>query len=158
MTKSKTYEVTNRTDEVGKVSHKAHLKAVQESEDGSDKESVYEVPLPPDGGWGWVVMIASFFINLIVDGVCYTFGVIFNGLLVTFGASETLTALVGSLVPGMYLIAGEQNVVPSRSLYSRNAVRCNICCNSYSSYRVVTILMTVLCRKELFDLNMFSEQ
>lgn len=106
MTKSKTYEVTSRTDEVGKVNHKAQLKAVQESEDGSDKESIYEVPLPPDGGWGWVVMIASFFINLIVDGVCYTFGVIFNGLLVSFGASETLTALVGSLVPGMYLIAG----------------------------------------------------
>ena len=30
-------------------------------------------PIPPDGGWGWVIMIASFFCNVIVDGVCFRF-------------------------------------------------------------------------------------
>ena len=28
-------------------------------------------PVPPDGGYGWVIMIASFFCNIIVDGVCF---------------------------------------------------------------------------------------
>ena len=28
-------------------------------------------PVPPDGGYGWVIMIASFFCNVIVDGVCF---------------------------------------------------------------------------------------
>ncbi|ESN92202.1 hypothetical protein HELRODRAFT_194347 [Helobdella robusta] len=71
-----------------------------------EEESIYEVPLPPDGGWGWVIMIASFFTNMIVDGVCYTFGIVFMGLMETFEAGETITALVGSLVPGVYLIVG----------------------------------------------------
>ena len=30
--------------------------------------SVVEVPLPPDGGWGWVVVLASFTCNMILDG------------------------------------------------------------------------------------------
>ena len=48
-------------------------------EEEDDMESVYDVPLPPDGGWGWVVMMASFFTNLLVDGVCYTFATIYQG-------------------------------------------------------------------------------
>src|SRR6218665_3348030 len=67
-----------------------------------------ELILPPDGGWGWVVMIASFFINFIVDGVCYTFGIINVELLATFeGATSAETALVGSLVPAVYLMVGQ---------------------------------------------------
>ena len=27
-----------------------------------------DVPLPPDGGWGWVIVISSFMCNLILDG------------------------------------------------------------------------------------------
>lgn len=64
-------------------------------------------PLPPDGGWGWVVVIASFFCNLIVDGVCYTFGIFYGELLDYFQASKGQTALVGSMLPGMYLIVGK---------------------------------------------------
>ena len=26
---------------------------------------------PPDGGYGWVVLIASFFCSVIIDGVCF---------------------------------------------------------------------------------------
>ena len=26
---------------------------------------------PPDGGYGWVVMVASFFCSVIIDGVCF---------------------------------------------------------------------------------------
>lgn len=64
-------------------------------------------PIPPDGGWGWLVVAASFLTNLIVDGVCYTFGVIMPDLLVYFESSKGKTALVGSMVPGVYLIVGE---------------------------------------------------
>lgn len=71
-----------------------------------DDDSVYEVPLPPDGGWGWMVMFASFFTNLLVDGVCYTYTTIYQGVMETFDSTDTITALVGSLVPGVYLIVG----------------------------------------------------
>ena len=32
------------------------------------EEEPEDVPLPPDGGWGWVVVISSFMCNLILDG------------------------------------------------------------------------------------------
>lgn len=64
-------------------------------------------PTPPDGGWGWVVVVASFFSNLIVDGVLYTFGVLYVELLVSFPeAGKAKIALIGSLLGGIYLIGG----------------------------------------------------
>jgi MCP family monocarboxylic acid transporter-like MFS transporter 14 len=53
------------------------------------------------------VMVASFFCNMIVDGVCYTFGIFFTELVDYFGSTKSETALVGALVPGMYLIVGK---------------------------------------------------
>ena len=32
---------------------------------------VLELPAPPDGGWGWVIVFASFMNNLIIDGIAY---------------------------------------------------------------------------------------
>ena len=64
-------------------------------------------PLPPDGGWGWAVVVAAFFANLILDGVCYTFGIIMPALQQQFQAGKGKTALVGSMLPGCYLIVGK---------------------------------------------------
>jgi len=75
-----------------------------EEEDGEWEE--FDAPVPPDGGWGWVVMISGFLSNVIVDGVCYTYSVFFNELLEYFQASRGKTALVGALVPAFYLLVG----------------------------------------------------
>ena len=64
-------------------------------------------PVPLDGGWGWVVVAASLLCNIIVDGVCFSFGVLYLELLDAFGESKGKTAWVGSLVPGMYLGMGK---------------------------------------------------
>jgi len=66
------------------------------------------VALPPDGGWGWAVVAAAFFANLIVDGVTYTFGIILPQLLDQFEAGKGKTALVGSSIPGVYLTVGKK--------------------------------------------------
>ena len=63
-------------------------------------------PLTPDGGWGWMVVAATFVSNLIVDGVAYTFGIIMPELIDYFNSGKGKTALVGSLVSGVYLIVG----------------------------------------------------
>ena len=39
-----------------------------------DVVPVLELPAPPDGGWGWVIVFASFMCNLIIDGIAYREG------------------------------------------------------------------------------------
>lgn len=61
---------------------------------------------PPDGGWGWVVVFASFMINLIADGVSMSFGLLFVDLIDYFEQSKGKTAWVGSLYLSMPLLTG----------------------------------------------------
>ena len=68
------------------------------------------VPAPPDGGWGWIIVFASFMCNLIVDGIAYTFGVFFAEYANEFippGEGTGKVAWVGSLLSGVYLSVGK---------------------------------------------------
>lgn len=49
-----------------------------------------DLPPPPDGGWGWVVCVASFMCNLILDGVTYTFGILLEPLVTAFGSNRSV--------------------------------------------------------------------
>ena len=64
------------------------------------------IVIPPDGGFGWVVMMASFCCNLIVDGIVFSFGSFIEPIEHDLGASKASIALVGSLLSGFYLIFG----------------------------------------------------
>ena len=57
------------------------------------------------------IVLASFFTNLLVDGVCYSFGVLYVSLLEEFQETKAKTAWVGSLLPGCYLIIGTHNLL-----------------------------------------------
>lgn len=65
-----------------------------------------EVVVPPDGGWGWVVVMGSFACNMIVDGIIFSFGIFLTEIAQTFHVSTAQVTLVGSLLSGFYLIAG----------------------------------------------------
>lgn len=65
-----------------------------------------ELPPPPDGGYGWVICFASFMCNMIVDGIAYTFGLFLGEYVEYFGESKGTVAWVGSILCGMYLLAG----------------------------------------------------
>lgn len=65
------------------------------------------IPEPPDGGWGWVVMIASFFNNFILDGISYCFGVFLYEYVNYFDSSISSTSLANSLLCGIYLLVGK---------------------------------------------------
>ncbi|XP_051951454.1 monocarboxylate transporter 10-like [Xyrauchen texanus] len=61
---------------------------------------------PPEGGWGWVVMLASMWCNGSVFGIQNAFGILFLSLLKEFGSEKDedlrfKTAWVGSLSMGM---------------------------------------------------------
>ena len=62
---------------------------------------------PPDGGYGWIVLGASFFINFVLDGVCFSFGIFFLEFLDHYDQGKETTSWVGSVLNGVYLTIGE---------------------------------------------------
>ncbi|KAF8778795.1 Monocarboxylate transporter 14 like protein [Argiope bruennichi] len=76
------------------------------SSSSSSADSGTTIPLPPDGGWGWVVVFAAFMINLIADGVSFSFGILFIDFVDYFGESKAKTSWVGSIFLSMPLLAG----------------------------------------------------
>jgi MFS family permease len=61
---------------------------------------------PPDGGWGWVVVFASFMIHVIADGITYSFGIFMVELMVEFEADRSVASLIPSILVGVTLGAG----------------------------------------------------
>lgn len=78
---------------------------VSSDEDNSSFEQFAEAR-PPDGGWGWVVVAAAFMVNLIADGITFSFGVIYVEFLNYFGEGKSKTAWIGSLFMAMPLLSG----------------------------------------------------
>jgi hypothetical protein len=63
--------------------------------------------VPPDGGWGWVIVAASFFCNLVVDGIIFAFGMFLSNISETFNESKAKVSIIGSLLAGFYLMVGK---------------------------------------------------
>jgi len=80
-----------------------NFKGKSRDEDNGDEENV---PQPPDGGWGWVVVFASFMCNLILDGIAYTFGLLLKPLVDDFESDASTISWVGSLLCGVYMLSG----------------------------------------------------
>lgn len=78
----------------------------QEADDADDEAEAAYAVVPPDGGWGWVVMLAGFCCNLIVDGIISSFGMFLSDISRDLGESKPRVAIVGSLLSGFYLMAG----------------------------------------------------
>ncbi|CAG9823917.1 unnamed protein product [Phaedon cochleariae] len=56
--------------------------------DEANESDANSIPGPPDGGYGWVVVFASFMCNMVVDGVSYCFGIFLDDLAKYYGASQ----------------------------------------------------------------------
>ncbi|XP_063376250.1 LOW QUALITY PROTEIN: monocarboxylate transporter 13-like [Cydia fagiglandana] len=78
----------------------------------SSKSSVTPSPPPPDGGWGWVVVFASFMIHIVseyfrsVDGLTYSFGVLYYEFLGYFQEGESKTVWIVSILCAITLSSG----------------------------------------------------
>lgn len=72
----------------------------------SSKHSADQPPEIPDGGWGWVVVAASFLIATVADGLAFSYGLMHNEFVGFFKKSEAKTSLIGSLFISVPLIAG----------------------------------------------------
>ncbi|XP_037048813.1 uncharacterized protein LOC119083250 isoform X3 [Bradysia coprophila] len=99
----------SRTDSEVACEEAARLTAeIQEENTPDDEDDMceYHTMAPPDGGYGWVIVFASFMCNMIVDGIAYTFGVFLGEFVSYFGEGKGKVAWVGSLLSGVYLSAG----------------------------------------------------
>lgn len=74
------------------------------SEDVSEDD--IQVVVPPDGGWGWVVVFASFMCNVVVDGIIFSYCMFLSEIADEFGVTKSQAALVGSMMSGFYLFVG----------------------------------------------------
>lgn len=72
----------------------------------SDDVSQFAEAKPPDGGYGWIIVLAAFVVNLIADGITFSFGVIYVELLKYFGEGKAKTAWIGSLFMAIPLLSG----------------------------------------------------
>lgn len=64
------------------------------------------LPVPPDGGYGWVVVFAAFMCNFVVDGIANSFGTFMEVFRSEFQQSNAVISLIGSLLIGCYLLIG----------------------------------------------------
>ncbi|XP_076754397.1 monocarboxylate transporter 5-like [Xylocopa sonorina] len=62
--------------------------------------------VPPDGGWGYIIVLASFLIHVIADGVTYSFGVLYVELLYYFEEGKGATAWIASILVGVTYCSG----------------------------------------------------
>ncbi|XP_071176744.1 monocarboxylate transporter 14-like [Mytilus edulis] len=60
----------------------------------------------PDGGWGWVIVLAAFCANVVVDGICFTAGMYHKEWMSFFNVHHVSVSMVTSLLVGCYLLAG----------------------------------------------------
>ena len=62
--------------------------------------------MPPDGGWGWLVLFGCTLINLLIPGTIKSFGVLFVEFLEIFEFSEIAASWIPALCYFLYCSLG----------------------------------------------------
>lgn len=82
---------------------KSNSKKGAPSKQLSQQDYVIQIP---DGGYGWVVLVASFFVSFILDGVMYSFGIILDGIKASTGEKEDICNLLSGFNTGFLFCSG----------------------------------------------------
>ena len=85
-------------------------------------------PVPPDGGFGWIVVLASFCMQALTGGIAYVQGLMYPQFLEAMGSSRITTACVCSMQMSIWFTGG------TRPLSSRLPVCVHV--DSYVHVRI----------------------
>ena len=72
-------------------SHDGKMRSCEVSDDISESKS------SPDGGYGWVIVLAGFILNVVAIGFSYGFGVALVPMMEYFESGKMETSWVGSI-------------------------------------------------------------
>ncbi|XP_076251557.1 uncharacterized protein LOC143190870 [Rhynchophorus ferrugineus] len=64
------------------------------------------VVVPPDGGWGWIIVSVSVLAFFTIDGISYCFGIFLQEISTDLKCEVTQVALASSVLGGFYYISG----------------------------------------------------
>lgn len=64
------------------------------------------IALPPDGGYAWVIVFASFMVNFVIDGIIYSFGKTMAMLAEEMNIPITQMSIVGSFQQSLFYLMG----------------------------------------------------
>lgn len=111
----------------------------KKSADDKDWELV-----PPDGGWGWLILAGSMLVNLLVPGTVKSFGVLFVEFVEAFDASPATAAWIPALCYFLYsslgMITNINNSILNKNLYY--VIDIDICfCRTFVEYFISEILL-----------------
>lgn len=92
-------------------------KEKQNNYNGTNKQvkdvTTEEELVPPDGGWGWLVLLASVLVNVLIPGMVKSFGVLFVEFRKVFDASPAAAAWIPALCYFLYSSLGPLSSVLS---------------------------------------------